>query len=172
MPQLARAAVFGILLLTPLEVAAGYRVVPMKELVSRADVAVIGVLSDVRRLSENEGSHFAPVVRTGTITVQEVVFGHAELGQTLRLDWSEFGGEGPAHEKHVGLRCVWLLKRHSDDSFRANYPWDVVRLCNSDLRRVRKRLAEVDARDRDDRFLRFQVAVKRRSEYKCSRRLW
>ena len=173
MREMVRAAVAGTGILIAGVAWASWLHIPIERLVADSDLAVVGVLSDVRERKENAKDGFTYIFREGRIRVDEVVFGVAKAGDDLLLKWTDGGpGEDLNHQQHAGLRVVWLLRRDADGSVLADYPWRIIRLCQGDLTPVRKRLGEVKSRERGDSVSRLQAVVMRPPEYACRHHLW
>lgn len=104
----------------PPKVSAMWNSIPLDDVVRDSDVIVVGTLSDV-----GESSWAGWDFGNGTITVNDVLWGDAHVGDRLRLRWdnpSDLACPRVEHAPIAGVRCIWLLTRSRDGSVRADHP--------------------------------------------------
>jgi hypothetical protein len=124
----ARVALLACLLLGcgASEALASWGLLPLRELVPKSDVGVVGQLVAVREWTDDGIDH-----GEGTIEVESVIFGDAPESR-LHLTWrnrSELACPRVEHGRHQNVRSLWLLTRDTDtDAVQANHPSRTVSL--------------------------------------------
>ena len=104
--------VLSVQLLLSAGASASWLVQPAASLIDHSDLVLVGTLTDSCFTLDGR-----TVEAKGTLTVATVLTGPDSTGATVSVHWSnEVGLISPRleHQQHLGLRCLWFLKRIGD----------------------------------------------------------
>jgi len=103
-----------------------WMMVPLNELVQDSDLIIVGTLEGVSQYSK-DGVDYAQ----GTIRVNEVIWGSANVGDLLALKWQNASNiicPRVEHRHNQSKMGLWLLTVESGGDVRADYPGRFVEL--------------------------------------------
>jgi len=95
--------------------------IPLKMVVEKSDLIVVGTLGDIVEFSKWRTDY-----SRGIITVEEVLWGKVKASEKLVLEWRNRRGASVGrlkHEKWENTSAVWLLTFDESGYVRANGPW-------------------------------------------------
>ncbi len=101
-------ALFVLLLLSG-TASASWLAQPAADLIDHSDLVLVGTLTD-----SCFTLHGGTVDANGTLTIESTLAGPDATGATVTVHWSNaLGLVSPRleHQQHLGLRCLWFLKR-------------------------------------------------------------
>lgn len=109
-----------LVLLLPAAAFPDWIVISLESAVKDSDLVVTGTLHDVSE-ETREGVDYGK----GEITVDEVLWGRAEVGEKLTLVWqnaSDIECPRVEHREHRNKRAIWLLTRRPGGEVAADNP--------------------------------------------------